>query len=135
MSRARQGATTSVREAIHAVFLYHAIKAGLTMGIVNAGPTRCLRRDSRRPARGRRGCVLNRRPDSPNGFLPGGEVSRQDDAESDEKDREWRGWRVEKRLEYALVKGIAEFVEDGHRGGAPAGRTSARVIEGRFGRK
>ena len=66
-----------VREAIHAVFLYHAIKAGLTMGIVNAGRLRRLRRDRRRPARGRRG----RCPEPPPRFYrtpacPGGEVPR-----------------------------------------------------------
>src|ERR687898_936484 len=102
-----------VREAIHAVFLYHAIKAGLTMGIVNAGQLAVydeIDRDLRETVED---VVLNRRPDSTERLLALAEKYRdRGDAVSGEKDQEWRGWPVEKRLEHALVKGIAEFVEE-----------------------
>src|ERR671912_576457 len=102
-----------VREAIHAVFLYHAIRAGLTMGIVNAGQLAVydeIDRDLRETVED---VVLNRRPDSTERLLALAEKYRdRGDAVSGEKDQEWRGWPVEKRLEDALVKGIAEFIED-----------------------
>jgi 5-methyltetrahydrofolate--homocysteine methyltransferase len=102
-----------VREAIHAVFLYHAVKAGLTMGIVNAGQLAVydeIDEDLREVVED---VVLNRRPDSTERLLALAQKYRdQDDTVSEVKDREWRGWPVEKRLEHALVKGIAEFVEE-----------------------
>ena len=101
-----------VREAIHAVFLYHAIGAGLTMGIVNAGQLAVydeIEKDLREAVED---VVLNRRPDSTERLLALAERYRdRDDAEVEEKDQEWRTWPVERRLEHALVKGMAEFVE------------------------
>jgi 5-methyltetrahydrofolate--homocysteine methyltransferase len=102
-----------VREAIHAVFLYHAIKAGLTMGIVNAGQLAVYDEIDEDLREAVEDVVLNRRPDSTERLLALAEKYReQGNAGSDEKDLEWRGWPVEKRLEHALVKGIAEFVEE-----------------------
>src|SRR5215211_1996652 len=102
-----------VREAIHAVFLYHAIKAGLTMGIVNASQLAVYDEIDEDLREAVEDVVLNRRPDSTERLLALAEKYRErGNAGSDEKDREWRGWRVEKRLEHALVKGIAEFVEE-----------------------
>jgi 5-methyltetrahydrofolate--homocysteine methyltransferase len=101
-----------VREAIHAVFLYHATRAGLTMGIVNAGQLAVydeIEKDLREAVED---VVLNRRPDSTERLLALAERYRdRDDAEVEAKNQEWRTWPVEKRLEHALVKGIAEFVE------------------------
>src|SRR5215217_5751770 len=91
-----------VREAIHAVFLYHAIRAGLTMGIVNAGQL-----------------ALYDEIDEDRG-----------DAVSDGKDLEWRGWPVEKRLEHALVKGIAEFIQEDTEEARLRVRRPLDVIEG-----
>jgi 5-methyltetrahydrofolate--homocysteine methyltransferase len=103
----------TVREAIHAVFLYHAIKAGLTMGIVNAGQLAVYDEIDEELREAVEDVVLNRRPDSTERLLALAEQYReQGDAVSGEKDLEWRSWPVEERLEHALVKGIAEFVEE-----------------------
>jgi 5-methyltetrahydrofolate--homocysteine methyltransferase len=120
-----------VREAIHAVFLYHAIKAGLTMGIVNAGQLAVydeIEEDLREAVED---VVLNRRPDSTERLLALAQRYRdRGDSVTDEQEREWRGWPVEKRLEHALVKGIAEFVEeDAEEARLQAGRP-LDVIEG-----
>jgi 5-methyltetrahydrofolate--homocysteine methyltransferase len=103
----------AVREAIHAVFLYHAIRAGLTMGIVNAGQLAVYDEIDEDLREAVEDVVLNRRPDSTERLLALAEKYRErGNAGSDEKDLEWRGWSVEERLEHALVKGIAEFVEE-----------------------
>jgi 5-methyltetrahydrofolate--homocysteine methyltransferase len=102
-----------VREAIHAVFLYHAIRSGLTMGIVNAGQLAVYDEIDRDLREAVEDVVLNRRPDSTERLLAMAEEYRdRDDTVTDEKGLEWRGWPVEKRLEHALVKGIDEFVEE-----------------------
>jgi 5-methyltetrahydrofolate--homocysteine methyltransferase len=102
-----------VREAIHAVFLYHAIEAGLTMGIVNAGQLAVYDEIDEDLREAVEDVVLNRRPDSTERLLSLAEKYRgRDDAEVDAKDQEWRTWPVQKRLEHALVKGIADFVEE-----------------------
>src|SRR5215203_5991546 len=102
-----------VREAIHAVFLYHAIKAGLTMGIVNAGQLAVYDEIDEHLREAVEDVVLNRRPDSTERLLALAEKYRdQGNVGPDEKGLEWRSWPVEKRLEHALVKGIAEFVEE-----------------------
>ena len=101
-----------VREAIHAVFLYHAIKAGMDMGIVNAGQL-AIYEDIPAPLREAvEDVVLNRRSDATERLLAiagdykGGPAEKADPAAA-----EWRSWSVDKRLEYALVKGITEFIE------------------------
>jgi 5-methyltetrahydrofolate--homocysteine methyltransferase len=102
-----------VREAIHAVFLYHAIEAGLTMGIVNAGQLAVYDEIDRDLREAVEDVVLNRRPDSTERLLVLAEQYRdRGERVSDEKDLQWRSWPVEKRLEHALVKGIAGFVEE-----------------------
>src|SRR5918994_1084368 len=102
-----------VREAIHAVFLYHAIKAGLTMGIVNAGQLAVYDEIDRDLREAVEDVVLNRRPDSTERLLAMAEEYRdRDETVTDEKGLEWRGWPVEKRLEQELVKGIEQFVEE-----------------------
>src|SRR5918995_614730 len=102
-----------VRKAIHAVFLYHAIKAGLTMGIVNAGQLAVYDEIDEDLREAVEDVVLNRRPDSTERLLALAQRYRdRGDSVTDEQEREWRGWPVDKRLEHALVKGIAEFIED-----------------------
>jgi 5-methyltetrahydrofolate--homocysteine methyltransferase len=98
-----------VREAIHTVFLYHAIKAGLDMGIVNAGQLGVY--DELDPDLRQRveDVVLNRRPDATERLVSFAETFRSKGREITE-DLAWREWPVEKRLEHALVKGIATFV-------------------------
>ncbi len=102
-----------LREAIHAVFLYHAIKAGMDMGIVNAGQL-AIYDDLPEELRERvEDVVLNRRDDSTERLLDIAEKYRGDGKKVDVKeDLEWRSWQVEKRLEHALVKGITDFIDE-----------------------
>ncbi|MCO5091889.1 methionine synthase [Bosea sp. (in: a-proteobacteria)] len=101
-----------VREAMHSVFLYHAIKAGMDMGIVNAGQLGSY--DDLDPEL-RELCedvVLNRRKDSTERLLEAAPRFKGDGvAASNGKDMAWRELPVEKRLEHALVAGITEFIE------------------------
>src|SRR4029077_11216876 len=119
----------AVREAIHAVFLYHAVAAGMDMGIVNAGaltlysdiPPMLLERVE--------DVVLNRRRDATERLLEVAESVRGDTAKQAE-DLAWRALPVRERLAHALVHGITEFiVEDTEeaRGTAPR---PIEVIEG-----
>ncbi len=103
----------AVREAIHAVFLYHAIRAGLTMGIVNAGQLAVYDEIDAELREAVEDVVLNRRGDATERLLALAEEYRnRGDATREDETLEWRSWPVEKRLEHALVKGIAEYVEE-----------------------
>jgi 5-methyltetrahydrofolate--homocysteine methyltransferase len=99
-----------VREAMHSVFLYHAIKAGMSMGIVNAGQL-AIYEDIGAELRERvEDVILNRRADSTERLL---EIAGRYKGEAGAKkveDVAWRSWPVVRRLEHALVKGIDEFV-------------------------
>ncbi len=100
-----------VREAMHSVFLYHAIQAGMDMGIVNAGQIAVY--DALDPQL-REACedvVLNRRPDASERLLALADKFRGKGQEAKEVDLAWRERPVEKRLAHALVQGITEFVE------------------------
>jgi 5-methyltetrahydrofolate--homocysteine methyltransferase len=102
-----------VREAIHAVFLYHAINAGLTMGIVNAGQLSVYDTLDEALRETVEDVVLNRREDATERLLGLAEEYRDRGEGAEEKEaQEWRSWPVEERLEHALVKGIAEFAEE-----------------------
>ncbi|MFP6854855.1 MAG: methionine synthase, partial [Opitutales bacterium] len=103
-----------VREAMHAVFLYHACRAGLDMGIVNAGMLDVY--DEIEPSLRERveDVILNRRPDASDRLL---ELAEQvKDQSADRKttgpDLSWRKGNVSERLSHALVKGITDFVEE-----------------------
>jgi len=101
----------AVREAMHSVFLYHAIKAGMDMGIVNAGQIAVY--DDLDPEL-RDACedvVLNRRPDAAERLLALAERHRGHGKEKKEADLAWREWPVEKRLSHALVHGVTDFIE------------------------
>jgi 5-methyltetrahydrofolate--homocysteine methyltransferase len=102
-----------VREAIHAVFLYHAIEAGLTMGIVNAGAL--VPYDEVDPELRDRieDVILNRRPDAAERLLEIAEQYRGNGEPADEKAaEEWRSLPVGERITHALVKGIDAYVEE-----------------------
>ncbi|MGB8665564.1 MAG: methionine synthase [Serratia inhibens] len=101
-----------VREAIHAVFLYHAIRNGMDMGIVNAGQLAIYDDLSDELRSAVEDVILNRRDDGTERLLELAEKYRgSKDNEVAVQQAEWRGWPVEKRLEYSLVKGITEFIE------------------------
>lgn len=100
-----------VREAMHSVFLYHAIKAGMDMGIVNAG--QMVIYDDIDPEL-RQVCedvILNRDPGASERLLALAEKFRGQEKQTKEADLAWREWPVEKRLSHALVNGITEFIE------------------------
>jgi 5-methyltetrahydrofolate--homocysteine methyltransferase len=99
-----------VREAIHSVFLYHAIKAGMDMGIVNAGML-AVYDDLPAELRERvEDVVLNRREDATDRLLEIADDFKGDGVKKKKEDLEWRSWPVGKRIEHALVKGIDTFV-------------------------
>ncbi len=101
-----------VRRAMHSVFLYHAIQAGMDMGIVNAGQLDVY--DAIDPEL-REACedvIWDRRDDSTDRLITLAEKYRGTDAIAEKAAEEWRGWPVEKRLEHALVKGIDLYVVD-----------------------
>ena len=101
----------AVREAMHSVFLYHAITAGMDMGIVNAGQIAVY--DDLDPEL-RKACedvVLNRRLEAAEALLALAERHRGQGKEKKEADLSWREWPVEKRLAHALVHGITDFIE------------------------
>ncbi|SBT18986.1 Methionine synthase [Marinomonas gallaica] len=101
-----------VREAIHAVFLYHAIKNGMTMGIVNAGQLAVYEDIPVRLRDAVEDAVLNRTPDATDNLLAiAGEFVGTGEAVEKET-QEWRGLPVGERLTHALVKGITEFIDD-----------------------
>jgi 5-methyltetrahydrofolate--homocysteine methyltransferase len=120
-----------VREAMHAVFLYHAIQAGMDMGIVNAGQLAVY--DAIDPEL-REACedvVLNRRQDATERLLEIAERYRgQGGAQAKEKDLAWRQWPVAKRLEHALVNGITEFIKEDTEEARLAAERPLHVIEG-----
>ena len=101
----------SVREAMHSVFLYHAIAAGMDMGIVNAGQIAVYDDLDRELREACEDVVLNRRADAAERLLALAESHRGQGKEKKEADLSWRQWPVEKRLAHALVHGITDFIE------------------------
>ncbi len=99
-----------VREAIHAVFLYHAIKAGMGMGIVNAGQLAIYQDIPDELRKAVEDVVLNRNPDATEAMLEMAQKYQGGGAVAKKEDLEWRSWPVSKRIEHALVKGNADFI-------------------------
>jgi len=100
-----------VREAMHSAFLYHAIKAGLDMGIVNAGMLEVYEEIPKDLLEYVEDVLLNRRPDATERLVEFAETVKSKGKEI-VKDEEWRKEPVEKRLSHALVKGIIEYLDD-----------------------
>ena len=99
-----------VREAMHSVFLYHAIKAGMDMGIVNAGQLAIydeIEPSLREPVED---VILNRRSDATERLLEVAEQYRGEAGQQRKEDLSWREENVEKRLSHALVKGITTYI-------------------------
>ncbi|HHF3152233.1 TPA: methionine synthase [Vibrio diabolicus] len=121
-----------VREAIHAVFLYHCFKNGMDMGIVNAGQLEIYDNVPEKLREAVEDVVLNRRDDATERLLDiaaeyaGKGVGKEEDASA----LEWRTWPVEKRLEHALVKGITEFIVDDTEEARVNASKPLEVIEG-----
>ena len=119
-----------VRRAMHSVFLYHAIPAGLDMAIVNAGQLDVY--DQIDPAL-REACedvILNRDPEATERLIALAESFKGKNVADEKAAEEWRGWAVEKRLEHALVKGIdAHIVDDTEQMRAAIAAAGGRPIE------
>ena len=124
----------AVREAIHTVFLYHAIAAGMTMGIVNAGMLGVY--DELDPALREKveDVVLNRHPGAGEALVDFAQTVKASGSKDQGPDLSWREWPVEKRLSHALVKGITDYVvqdtEEVRAALEAAGEPPLRVIEG-----
>jgi len=122
-----------VREAIHTVFLYHAIKAGLSMGIVNAGQLGVYDELAPELRDKVEDVVMNRKPGAGEALVEFAQTVKGQAKES-AQDLAWREWAVEERLSHALVKGITEFVvadtEEVRAKLEAAGKPPLAVIEG-----
>jgi 5-methyltetrahydrofolate--homocysteine methyltransferase len=119
-----------VRRAMHSVFLYHAIPAGLDMAIVNAGQLDVY--DAIDPAL-RKACedvLLNTDAEAGDRLVALAESFKGKDAASEKAAQEWRGWPVAKRLEHALVKGIDMYVVEDTEEARLAAARPIEVIEG-----
>jgi 5-methyltetrahydrofolate--homocysteine methyltransferase len=102
-----------VRRAMHSIFLYHAIPAGLDMAIVNAGQLDIYDDIDAELRVACEDVILNRDPDATERLITLAERYRGADVAQEKAEAEWRGWPVTKRLEHALVKGIdAHIVDD-----------------------
>ncbi len=120
----------AVREAMHSAFLYHAIQAGLDMGIVNAGMLAVYAEVPKDLLALVEDVLLNRRPDATERLVAFGESLKQQPAAAAKADAEWRSGTIEERLSHALVKGIVDFIEpDTEEARRKYGRPLA-VIEG-----
>ncbi len=100
----------AVREAMHSAFLYHAIKAGLDMGIVNAGMLEVYENIPRDLLELVEDVLLNRRPDATERLVTFAETVKKKDKVEVVAD-EWRSGTVEERLSHALVRGIVDFID------------------------
>ncbi len=120
-----------VREAIHAVFLYHAVNAGMDMGIVNAGQLAIYADIPDQLRNTVEDVVLNRHPEATEKLLDIAEKYRGDGSSAGkQEDLEWRSWPVSKRLEHALVKGIDSYIEEDTELARQEVEKSLLVIEG-----
>lgn len=99
-----------VREAMHAAFLYHAIKAGLDMGIVNAGQLAVYEEIPKDLLELVEDVLLNRRPDATERLVNFAETVKAK-GKAVSKDDEWRHGAVEERLSHALIKGITDYID------------------------
>jgi 5-methyltetrahydrofolate--homocysteine methyltransferase len=120
-----------VREAIHSVFLYHAIRSGLSMGIVNAGQLAVYDELDAELRDAVEDVILNRREDGTERLLDVAERYRGDGTTAARKeDLSWREKPVTKRLEYALVKGINAYIEEDAEAARQEATRPIDVIEG-----
>jgi 5-methyltetrahydrofolate--homocysteine methyltransferase len=119
-----------VRQAMHSVFLYHAIAAGLDMAIVNAGqitPYEDIAPELRTLCED---VILDRRPDATDRLLEAAGKFKGDVTKTKEKDLAWREAPVEERLKHALVHGINDYIESDTESARKAARKPIEVIEG-----
>ncbi|SHJ58350.1 methionine synthase (B12-dependent) [Tangfeifania diversioriginum] len=118
-----------VREAMHSVFLFHAIKAGLDMGIVNPGMLQIYDEIPKELLEKTEDLVLNRRPDATERLLEFAEDYKSEGKKEEKKDV-WREKPLEKRISHSLVKGIPDFVNEDMAEAIKIYQPALNVIEG-----
>ena len=101
-----------VREAMHAAFLYHAIRAGLDMGIVNAGQLAVYEEIGRGLLERVEDVLFNRRPDATERLVEFAETVKKQPGATEAAALAWRSGTVEERLAHALVKGIVDYIDE-----------------------
>jgi 5-methyltetrahydrofolate--homocysteine methyltransferase len=119
-----------VREAMHSVFLYHAIRAGMDMGIVNAGQLAIYADIQTELREAVEDVILNRREDATERLLAIAGRYKGESGTKREADLEWRSMPVSKRLEHALVKGLDEFIVEDTEAARLEAEHPIKVIEG-----
>ncbi len=120
----------TVREAMHAAFLYHAIRAGLDMGIVNAGQLAIYQDIEPELLVRVEDVLLNRRSDATERLVSFAETIATGGEKIEAKAAEWRSAPVEERLRHALIKGIVEFIEEDTEEARQLYPSPLQVIEG-----
>ena len=119
-----------VREAMHSVFLYHAIRAGMDMAIVNAGQLEVYDEIPERLRQAVEDVILNSDPDATDRLLAIAPEYQGDGKAAKEEDLSWREAPVHKRLEHALVKGITDYIIEDTEAARLAAERPLHVIEG-----
>jgi 5-methyltetrahydrofolate--homocysteine methyltransferase len=119
-----------VREAMHAVFLYHAIHAGLDMGIVNAGMLAVYEEIEPQLKELVEDVILNRRPDATERLVTFAESYKKVGKTEVKEEAQWRSLPVEERLSHALIKGIVDFIDADTEEARHKYATPLEVIEG-----
>lgn len=119
-----------VREAMHSVFLYHAIKAGMDMGIVNAGMLTVYEEIPKDLLELVEAVILNRRPDATERLISFAESVKASGEKAQVKDDAWRKEPVAARLSHALVKGIVEYIDEDAEEARKNYKKTLEVIEG-----
>ena len=119
-----------VREAMHAAFLYHAIRAGMDMGIVNAGQLAVYEEIPRDLLERVEDVLLDRRPDATERLIQFAETVKKQSGGEAVADEAWRSEPVDKRLSHSLVKGIVDFIEADVEEARQKFPTALEIIEG-----
>ena len=119
-----------VREAMHSAFLYHAIRAGLDMGIVNAGQLEVYEQIPADFLELVEDVLLNRRPDATERLVDAAERLKGDGKKTEKEQLAWREGPVEERLKHALLRGVVEFIDEDTEEARQKLGTSIGVIEG-----
>jgi 5-methyltetrahydrofolate--homocysteine methyltransferase len=101
----------TVREAMHSAFLFHAIKAGMDMGIVNAGQLEVYEEIPKELLEKVEDVIFNRKPDATEKLIEFAETIKKKDKLEEKKD-EWRNLPVDERLKHALIKGIVDHIDE-----------------------
>jgi 5-methyltetrahydrofolate--homocysteine methyltransferase len=119
-----------VREAIHSVFLYHALQAGLDMGIVNAGQLAVYEDIEPKLKELVEDVILNRRPDATERLVDHAETVKGKTGEAAVADEQWRSGSVEERLKHALLKGVVKYIDEDTEEARQKYSTGLEIIEG-----